>query len=113
MTMGIGSVTASMDRLLAKLNKKRHIRLKSPHVMACMEMVGKTNFIHTNASNLTKKFLPVFDLKMKQLLFDYPAMDYSVYWHPIHQQNPAHVWLREICIDEIKKLFNANIEHHY
>lgn len=110
MTLGIGSVTASMDRLLANLKQKRYIRLKLPHVMACMEMVGKSDFLHTNASNLAKKFLPVFNLTMKELPFDYPLMDYSVYWHPIHQQNPAHVWLRNICIDEIKSLFKQNID---
>ena len=109
MTLGVGSVTASIDRLLGRIKHKRHVRLKLPHVMACMEMVAKSDFLHTNASNLARKFLPVFNLTMKELPFEYPLMDYSIYWHPIHHQNPAHVWLRNICSDEIKKIFAPNL----
>ena len=105
MSLGGGSFAESVDQYLVQINQKRQIRLKLPHVMACMEMVGKSDFFHTNTSNLAKKFLPVFNLTMKQLPFKFPLIDYTIYWHPIHHQNPAHVWLRKICIEEIKHLF--------
>jgi hypothetical protein len=40
-----------------------------------------------------------------KLPFDFPDLTYTMYWHPVHQKNPAHVWLRNCCNDEIKRLF--------
>lgn len=107
MSLGVGNVASSVDRKLAELEHKRKIRLKLPHVMACMEMVGKTELLHTNAANLGKKFLSTFNLTMKSLPFDFPHLDYACYWHPVHHQNPAHIWLRQICQEEIKRLFSS------
>jgi DNA-binding transcriptional LysR family regulator len=105
MSLGAGSIAASVDSFLMKLEKSRQVRLKLPHVMACLEMVGKSEYLHTNAENLAKKFLPTFNLTMKELPFKFPDLTYTMYWHPVHQKNPAHVWLRNCCNDEIKRLF--------
>ncbi len=105
MSLGTSNTLISVDSHLAALNEKRIVRLKLPHVMACMEMVGKTDLLHTNASNLNRKFLKEFNLTIKELPFDFPNLDYAIYWHPIHHQNPAHIWLRNRCVDEIKLVF--------
>ncbi|NQZ79948.1 MAG: LysR family transcriptional regulator [Colwellia sp.] len=108
MSLGVGNIAASVDSFLAKLEKNRHVRLKLPHVMACLEMVGKSEYLHTNAANLAKKFLSTFNLTMKKLPFEFPDLAYAMYWHPVHQQNPAHVWLRSCCHEEIKRLFDKS-----
>jgi DNA-binding transcriptional LysR family regulator len=105
MSLGVGNTASSVDKYLAELNKSRQVRLKLPHVMACMEMVGKSEYLHTNAGNLAKKFLSTFNLTMKELPFEFPDIEYAMYWHPVHQQNPAHIWLRALCHEEIKRLF--------
>jgi len=105
MALGVGNIATSVDYFLTKLNKTRQVHLKLPHVMACLEMVGKSEYLHTNAANLAKKFLSTFNLTMKELPFEFPELSYAMYWHPIHQQNPAHVWLRNCCHEEIKQLF--------
>ena len=107
MSLGAGNVAASIDKTLAELQQTRQIRLKLPHVMACMEVVGKSEYLHTNAANLAKKFLSTFNLTMKELPFEFPNLQYAMYWHPIHQQNPEHVWLRALCSEEIKRLFTT------
>ncbi len=107
MSLGVGHGAASIDRYLTDCKHNRHISLKLPHVMACMEMVGKSEFLYTNAANLAKKFLSTFNLTMKPLPFDYPDLNYAIYWHPIHQQTPAHIWLRTLCREEIKRLFKT------
>jgi len=107
MSLGVGNVAASIDKHLAKLNKSRTISLRLPHVMACMEIVGKSEYLHTNAANLSQKFLSTFNLTMKKLPFDFPDLSYAMYWHPIHQDNPALIWLRNICSEEIKHHFKT------
>ncbi len=107
MSLGVGNPASSVDKCLAELGKSRQVRLKLPHVMACMEMVGKSEYLHTNAANLAKKFLSTFNLTMKALPFEFPDIKYAMYWHPIHQQNPAHLWLRTLCNEEIKKIFKT------
>jgi len=106
MSLGVGNIAASVDSILAKLQTSRQVRLKLPHVMACLEMVGKSEYLHSNAANLAKKFLTTFNLTMKALPFEFPQLTYAMYWHPVHQQNPAHIWLRNCCHEEIKQLFD-------
>ena len=110
MSLGVGNVATSIDGYLTELQKARKIRLKLPHVMACMEMVGKSEYLHTNAANLAKKFLSTFNLTMKELPFEFPDLQYAMYWHPIHQKNPGHVWLRTLCNEEIKLLFKTGFK---
>jgi len=107
MSLGVGNVAASIDSTLTELQQTREIRLKLPHVMACLEMVGKSEYLHTNAANLASKFLSTFNLTMKELPFEFPDLNYAMYWHPVHQKNPGHIWLRTLVSEEIKRLFKT------
>lgn len=110
MSLGNNTGISAIDEKLAQLGVKRHISLKMSHIMACLEVVGNSELIHTNGSNIAKKYLKTFNLIIKPLPFDFPHLYHGLYWHPVHHHNPAHIWLRKLAIEEIQKSFNQDFK---
>ncbi|MEM9181725.1 MAG: LysR family transcriptional regulator [Pseudomonadota bacterium] len=108
LSMGGESFTTTIDRALDEHGLARRAVLKLPQVMACMEVAGCTNLFFTVASRLATKFLDLFDLTMRPLPVEFPELTYRLGWHPIHQNNPAHQWLRQACAEEIEALLERH-----
>jgi DNA-binding transcriptional LysR family regulator len=110
MSLGNNTGASAIDEQLAQLGVKRHISLKMSHIMACLEITGNSELLHTNGSNIAKKYLKTFNLIIKPLPFEFPHLSHSLYWHPVHHHNPAHIWLRKLAIEEIQKSFTQDFK---
>ncbi|PHZ86411.1 LysR family transcriptional regulator [Paremcibacter congregatus] len=106
-TVGGSPHSGTMEPVLERLGHRRDIQLRLPHIVAGLEMVGQSHLLLTMASNLVEKFKTPFNLVIKPLPFDYPPIDYYFSWHPVHHQDPGHIWLRNLFYEEVRKVIGG------
>lgn len=110
LSLGKGSAGSAIDKHLTRLGLKRDIYFKTPYIMACLEVVGRSELLHTNGSNIARKYLNTFGLVIKPLPFQTPDLTLGLYWHPVHHHNPAHIWLRKLSQKEIQATLSEPLE---
>ncbi len=105
MGIGVGMEPGASQRLgwvdeaLAKLGKKRRIRVFTRHYMAAMRLAVLRDLIITlpsKAANLLKDDPAVIILPPP---FEIPKFELTMAWSPLLQHNPAHQWVRRLIAD--------------
>ena len=93
-----------VDDALAKLGKKRRIRVFTRHYQAAMQLAELRDLIitlPTKAARLLKDNPAVILLKPP---FDIPEIELKMAWSPLLQHNPAHQWLRRLIAEVAQDL---------
>jgi DNA-binding transcriptional LysR family regulator len=93
-----------VDDALAKLGKKRRIRVFTRHYRAAMQLADLRDLIITlpsKAANLLKGNRDVIILPPP---FEIPEIELKMAWSPLLQQNPAHQWLRRLIAEVARSL---------
>jgi DNA-binding transcriptional LysR family regulator len=88
-----------VDEALAKLGKKRRIRVFTRHYEAAMRLADLRDLIITvpsRAANLLKDDPSVIILPPP---FEIPKFELTMAWSPLLQHNPAHQWMRRLIAD--------------
>jgi DNA-binding transcriptional LysR family regulator len=88
-----------VDDALAKLGKKRRIRVFTRHYQAAMQLAELRDLIitlPTKAANLMKDHQTVLILPPP---FEIPEIELKMAWSPLLQHNPAHQWLRRLIAE--------------
>lgn len=99
MEPGAGQHLGWVDEALAKLGKKRRIRVFTRHYMAAMRLAELRDLIITlpsKAANLLKDDPSVIILPPP---FEIPEFELTMAWSPLLQHNPAHKWMRRLIAD--------------
>lgn len=112
MGIGVGVEPASsqhlgwVDDALAKINKKRRIRVFTRHYHSAMQLAELRDLVITlpsKAANLLKKHPDVIILPPP---FDIPDIELKMAWSPLLQHNPAHQWFRRLITQVAHQLFD-------
>lgn len=101
---GAGQRLGWVDDALAKLGKKRRIRVFTRHYQVAMHLAELRDLIitlPTKAANLIKAHPDVIILPPP---FNIPEIELQMAWSPLLQHNPAHQWLRRLIADVAHEL---------
>jgi DNA-binding transcriptional LysR family regulator len=89
-----GSFEGSMDEQLKRLGRRRNVVLSVQQFMLAPAILQETDYVCTLPSRLVARYAHVLDA------FELPfkAKGFALYlaWHPRHQSDAAHAWLREL-----------------
>jgi DNA-binding transcriptional LysR family regulator len=88
-----------VDDALAKIDKKRRIRVFTRHYQAAMKLAEARDLVvtlPTRAANLARDNPEVVILEPP---FEIPEIELQMAWSPLLQHNPAHQWLRGVIAE--------------
>jgi DNA-binding transcriptional LysR family regulator len=83
---------------LAQHGHRRTIPLRCQHYQAAMEVVAATDLLLTAPQMLARMLAPSSRFHVKPLPLELPPMSLYFYWHRDQQQDPGHVWLRQLML---------------
>jgi DNA-binding transcriptional LysR family regulator len=91
-----GSPGSTVDSELDKRGKKRRVALQVPSFLVAAVVVSKSNLINTAPERLARRFATTFPVKLLPPPLPLPRFTFSIAWHPRLENDPGHVWFREV-----------------
>ena len=96
------------EQYLRKTKRRRRVEISTPSFFLAPQLVVGTDRITTITSRLAFKCARTLPLKIIPLPIAIPRLVEVVHWHRAHDQNPAHLWLRQTLKDAVATLPSAN-----
>lgn len=97
-----------IDALLQSMGRSREKALHVANSLAAMDMLRGSDLLMTVSSRQVERYAGDLGLVWHELPFEVPEVEYSLVWHPVHQQNAAHGWFRKFIYIEMRKAFALN-----
>ncbi len=98
----LGTSEASLDRYLKTLGFSRTISVNSQSYMSAAAIVSQSDHLLVLPSMVAELLASHWPLKSLPLPEDVPDYHLNCVWHPVHAQQPALVWLKNL----MKELVN-------
>ena len=95
---GSGEQLGWVDDALARLGKKRRIRVFTRHYQAALKLAEMRDLVVTLPARAAALAKENEELVMLDPPFDIPEIELKMAWSPLLQHNPAHRWLREMIV---------------
>ena len=102
-----GSNVGLIDQKLMEVGLERRIKLIVPHFLSAPLIVAETDMILSLPYRIAEQFKKIAPLEIFPLPIDLPCYQLVMIWHPLHDKDPAHVWLRD-KITAIGRNINAS-----
>jgi DNA-binding transcriptional LysR family regulator len=99
-----GTRAGLIDEWLAERGLARRIALIVPHFLSAPFIVAKTDMILSLPERIAIEFIGLAPLKTVAIPIELPAYDLVMVWHPLHDLDPAHRWLRDQIIEVCRNL---------
>ncbi len=96
--------TGLIDDRLTQLGLRRNISLVLPNFLTTPWILEKTDLLLCLPRKMADKFVELAPLKILPIPLDLPHYDLLMLWHPRHERDQAHMWLRE----RVRATLNAN-----
>ena len=90
------SVRGSVDEALDELGLRRSVALTTPRFLTVPFLVARAPVIVTMQARLARLFAAQFGLSLSPLPVKLREVTVSLLWHASYDQDPAHIWLREL-----------------
>ena len=90
------SVRGSVDEALDELGLRRSVALTTPRFLTVPFLVVRAPVIVTMQARLARLFAAQFGLSLSPPPVELREVTVSLLWHASYDQNPAHIWLREL-----------------
>lgn len=84
-----------VDVALNRLGRHRKVKVRVQHYQVAPMLVAKTNLALTIPMSMAQKY----DMKVLELPFSLPALDWNLYWHTSADQDKANIWMRSLLLD--------------
>lgn len=108
-----GDKDSFFDQALAKEGLARRIQFEVPFFSAAFEVLASSELLMVLPQHLAENALRHFPLAYITLpLQEVPENEYYLCWHALHEQDPAHSWLRELIAEHLKSNMTAMIYNH-
>jgi DNA-binding transcriptional LysR family regulator len=91
-----------VDDALAAKGLERHISRIVPYFRSATELVSGTDDVLTVPERAARVLAPRHQLAIRELPLPLPSYRISAIWHPRHDAEPSHRWLRQV-IDEVAR----------
>lgn len=83
------------DIELNRLGRQRKIKMRVQHYQVAPLLVAQTDMALTIPINMAKDY----ELKVLELPYPLPALDWNIYWHKSADQDQANRWLRDLIMN--------------
>jgi DNA-binding transcriptional LysR family regulator len=90
-----GTPAGIIDQYLQEMGLERRIKLIVPNFLSAPLIVAQTDMILSLPYKLAKRFTKFVPLEIFPVPIQLPAYDLVMIWHPLHDKDPAHEWLRD------------------
>lgn len=87
--------TGLIDDSLAKLGLRRNVFLVLPNFLTTPWILEKTDLMLCLPQRMAEQFVQLAPLKILPIPIDLPRYELLMLWHPRHEKDHAHMWLRE------------------
>jgi len=104
-TLG-GGPNFPIETTLSKLGKVRKVGLRSPHYLAALEVLSRSQMLFSSSPLVPDRFREQFSITSRPLPFMHDTLQYALAWPPTVHNDPAQQWFRKICGDIIKNNLN-------
>ena len=91
-----GRGPGSIDRLLAQRGLVRRVSVVVPHFTTALFVAAGSSAIATVPRRLAEAFSRVLPIQIFELPLPAPVLKISIAWHTRTEQEPAHIWFREV-----------------
>ncbi|ADZ89727.1 LysR family transcriptional regulator [Marinomonas mediterranea] len=81
-----------------KFGKERHIEVSTSNFNTLPHLLIGTNRIAVMQSRLAHLYLPTLPIKILDTPESIPALTEHIQWNKVMDNDPAHRWLREVCL---------------
>jgi DNA-binding transcriptional LysR family regulator len=85
-----------VDAMLNKKGLNRTVAVRVQHYMVAPRIIRHTNLAWTVPRNLAKHL----NLRVIELPFELPTMDWHLYWHKSADNDQANRWMRELLLKD-------------
>jgi DNA-binding transcriptional LysR family regulator len=89
-----GTPAGIIDQHLQEMGLERRIKLIVPNFLSAPLIVAQTDMVLSLPYKLAKRFTKFVPLEIFPVPIQLPAYDLVMIWHPLHDKDPAHQWLR-------------------
>jgi len=96
----LGDGVTELDAALAAEGLSRRIALTTPHFMAALAAVAKTDLVITLSRSLAQRFAAKFDLILRDPPIKDPDFTQTLVWLQARGHDPLMHWLREVMVQE-------------
>ena len=90
-----GSNVGLIDQKLMEVGLERRIKLIVPHFLSAPLIVAETDMILSLPYRIAEQFKKIAPLEIFPVPIDLPCCQLVMIWHPLHDKDPAHLWLRD------------------
>lgn len=80
------------DTALNKMGRQRRVRTRVQHYQVAPLLVERTDMALTMPMSMAKKY----DLKILEVPFSLPPLDWNLFWHKSADHDKANLWMREL-----------------
>ncbi len=88
-----GSLTGTVDRVLADQGLARQVAVTVPHFQSVALTIAASGLIGNLPVHFAERVAPLFGLEVYRPPFDPPPIDVVLYWHKRHDSDAARTWL--------------------
>jgi DNA-binding transcriptional LysR family regulator len=99
-----GSQQGALERALSRRGHRRIARLTMPFFTLAGSIIETTDMAATLPSHLAKRFSANTRTRSVPISLKLPDYCYTQVWHPRNDEDPAHVWLRQIIRNTANRL---------
>lgn len=90
-----GTPSGIIDQYLLELGLERRIKLIVPNFLSAPLIVAQTDMILSLPNKIAERFTKFVPLEIFPVPIRLPTYDLVMIWHPLHDKDPAHLWLRD------------------
>ena len=114
-TAGGGGATAlgtiPVLRQLELLGIRPHIAVTAETFLAVPLLVAGTDRLAVIQRRLAQRLAPTLALRLLPLPFEAVPLVEAAWWHPVHEQDAGHRWLRQCLAKAASLLTTESVDH--
>jgi LysR family transcriptional regulator, nod-box dependent transcriptional activator len=93
---GLQDISGLADQAVYSVHPEARIAVTTSSFFLMPFLLGRTRLIALAHERLARRLAGMAEIKVLKLLFETPAIEEAMYWHPRMTSDPAHRWLRNI-----------------
>ena len=92
----LGTRESIVDHYLASQGLRREISVNSQSYMSAAAIVSQSDHLLVLPRKVAELLASAWPLKLVSLPTEMPSYHLNCVWHPVHDQQPAQAWLRQL-----------------
>jgi DNA-binding transcriptional LysR family regulator len=92
------------EEYLRKIKRRRRVEVSVPSFSLAPQLIVGTDRITTITMRLAMSWAKILPLNVLPLPIEIPRLVELLYWHRVHDQDPAHIWFRGVLKDAVASM---------